>query len=306
MVQQANKFFIMKNLILTEKRNPNTNNIDLVSSREIAQMINNEDFKVAEAIQKELDSISAAIDIISESFLQGGSLLYFGAGTSGRLGILDASECPPTFGVSAEMVRGYIAGGDTAMRKAVEGAEDSAEGGIQDLLQSRATKKDIVVGISASGNAPYVIGVLKKAHEMGIKTVGIVCNKEAKLKEYADVFIAPEVGEEAITGSTRMKAGTAQKMVLNMLTTGAMVKIGKTYENFMIDVQPTNSKLKDRAARIVSEIAEVDYEVAKTTLEKSNYQVKPAIVMLKKNLELKSVQILLNENNGKLREALNK
>lgn len=298
------EFKALKKIINTEKRNPASINIDIVSTKEIVNIINNEDFKVAEAIKKELDKIAQAVDMISEAFLQGGSLLYFGAGTSGRLGILDASECPPTFGVSSEMVRGYIAGGDKALRTAVEGAEDSLDGGEHDLINSGANSNDIVVGISASGNAPYVLGILSKAKELNIKTIGIACNQEAKLKEASDVFICPVVGEEVITGSTRMKSGTAQKMVLNMLTTASMVKIGKTYENLMVDVQPTNSKLKDRAARIVSEIASITYEKAQDFLDKSNYQVKPAIVMSLLDLSYNEAVELLKKHNGRLRETL--
>lgn len=291
-------------VILTEKRNPNTVNIDLLSSREIVGLINSEDYKVAEAVNKELDNIAKAVDIITESFLNNCSLLYFGAGTSGRLGILDASECPPTFGADPDMVRGYIAGGDTAIKKAVEGAEDSFEGGEQDLIKSCAKPGDVVIGISASGNAPYIMGVLSKAKELGISTIGLVCNKEAKIKEYTDILIAPEVGEEALTGSTRMKAGTAQKMVLNMLTTASMIRIGKTYENYMIDVQPTNNKLRDRAARIVSEITEVDYNKAQEALIQANYKVKTAIVMMKASLSCEQAEDILKRNNGRLRETL--
>jgi len=294
----------MGEIILTEKRNPDTVNIDLLPSQEIIRLINNEDLKVALAVQKELDSIAKAVDLITESFLKGGNLLYFGAGTSGRLGILDASECPPTFNASSETVRGYIAGGNTAIKNAVEGAEDSIEAGELDLVKSKAKINDIVIGISASGNAPYVLGVLKKAKELGISTVGIACNKKAKLQEHADIFISPEVGEEAITGSTRMKAGTAQKMILNMLSTASMIKIGKTYENFMIDVKPTNIKLKDRAARIVSEIAQVDYENAKNTLINADYNVKAAVLMLKANISYEKALEMLNKHKGRLRETL--
>lgn len=294
----------MDNLILTEKRNPDTVNIDLLSSREIVGLINNEDYKIAAAVHKELDQIARAVDIISESFLNGGSLLYFGAGTSGRLGILDASECPPTFNVSPDMVRGYIAGGEPAIRKAVEGAEDNEEEGINDLKNSGIKKNDVVVAISASGNAPYVISVLQKAKELNNKTISIACNKNAKIKDFSDVFICPEVGEEVITGSTRMKAGTAQKMVLNMLTTASMVKIGKTYENLMIDLQPTNNKLKDRAARIVSEISQVDYDVADSLLKKINYNIKAAVLMLNKNYSYNNAIDDLKKNRGILRSAL--
>jgi len=298
------EFMTLKKIINTEKRNPASINIDIVSTKEIVNIINKEDFKVAEAVEKELGKITQAVDLISEAFLRGGNLLYFGAGTSGRLGVLDASECPPTFGVSSEMVRGYIAGGDTALRTAVEGAEDSFEGGEKDLIDSGVNSNDIVVGISAGGNAPYVLGVLSKARDLNIKTVGIACNQEAKLKELSDVFICPEVGEEVITGSTRMKSGTAQKMVLNILTTASMIKIGKTYENFMVDVQPTNSKLKDRAARIVSEIADITYEKAADFLDKTNFQVKPAIVMSLLDLPYEEAVAILKKYNGRLREVL--
>ncbi|OGI22602.1 MAG: N-acetylmuramic acid 6-phosphate etherase [Candidatus Melainabacteria bacterium RIFOXYA12_FULL_32_12] len=294
----------MENLILTEKRNPNTINIDLLSSRDIVELINKEDYKVAEAVNKELDKVAKAVDIITHSFLNNGNLLYFGAGTSGRLGILDASECPPTFNANPDMVRGYIAGGDVAIKKAVEGAEDSFEAGITDLVNSGAKAGDVVIGISASGNAPYIQGVLKKAKELNISTIGLACNKQAKIKEYSDILIAPEVGEEVITGSTRMKAGTAQKMVLNMLTTASMIRTGKTYENYMIDVQPTNNKLRDRAARIVSEIAEVNYKTAQETLISNNYNVKISIIMLKASLSTKEAEELLQQHNGRLREAL--
>ena len=295
----------MNNSILTEKRNPDTVNIDLLPSMEVVNLINKEDYKVAQAVNEELQEISKAVEIISGSFLKGGSLLYFGAGTSGRLGILDASECPPTYGVSPDMVRGYIAGGEKAIRSAVEGAEDSSFNGMKDLKDSGAKPGDVVVGISASGNAPYVIGVLNKAKDLGITTIGLVCNKQAKLKEYCDIFISPEVGEEVITGSKRMKAGTAQKMVLNMLTTASMIRIGKTYENYMIDLTPTNNKLKDRAIRIVSEIAKVDYGTAKNSIEMSDYSVKISILMLKTGKTYSEAQNLLNENNGRLRELLN-
>lgn len=298
------EFKTLKKIILTEKRNPASINIDIVSTREIVEIINKEDFKVAAAVEKELDKITLAVDMISKAFLQGGNLLYFGAGTSGRLGVLDASECPPTFGIKPEMVRGYIAGGDKALRTAVEGAEDSFEGGETDLINSGANLNDVVVGISASGNAPYVLGVLSKASSLNIKTIGIACNQEAKIKEISHVFICPEVEEEVITGSTRMKSGTAQKMVLNMLSTASMIKIGKIYENFMVDVQPTNNKLKDRAARIVSEIADITYETAQDFLYKSNYQVKPAIVMSMLDLSYEEAVAILKKHNGRLRETI--
>lgn len=294
----------MEELILTERRNPATVNIDLLSSREIVGLINDEDLKVAQAVNNELDNIARAVDIIEKSFLRGGSLLYFGAGTSGRLGILDASECPPTFSVPADMVRGYIAGGETAVRTAVEGAEDSFEDGMKDLLNSGAKPVDVVVGISASGNAPYIQGVLTKAEELGIPRIAVACNKKAKIRHLCDVFISPEVGEEVVTGSTRMKSGTAQKMVLNMLTTASMIRIGKTYKNYMIDVKPTNRKLKDRAVRIVSEIATTDYETARVALDNAGNNVKTAVVMLKRGMNKADAENLISAHNGRLREAL--
>lgn len=291
-------------VILTEQSNASTTDIDISSSFEIAKMINNEDKKVAYAVDAQLEEIAAAIDLISEKILCGGSLLYFGAGTSGRLGVLDASECPPTFGVSPDVVRGYIAGGDKALRCAIEGAEDDFEQGKKDLKNSNAQEKDVVVGISASGNPRWLLGVLQEAKKLGISTVGITCNSEAKIKEFSDIFICTVVGQEAITGSSRMKAGTAQKMVLNMLSTGAMVKIGKTYKNFMIDVQPTNEKLKDRAARIVAEIANVDKITAVKTLEETDYDVKTAVVILVLSCTIDDAKHKLAEANGVLRKVI--
>ena len=290
-------------MIITEKSNPNTVNIDCASSLEIAQMINNEDLKVAQKINENLEPIAKAIDIISENFLNGGRLFYFGAGTSGRLGVLDASECPPTFSSEPDMVQGIIAGGDRALRFAIEGAEDSVDLAKEDFAKIQASKNDTIVSISASGNANYVIEVLKLAKEIGAKTIALTCNPNAKMSEFADVVICIETGAEAITGSTRMKAGTAQKMVLNMLTTGAMVKIGKVYKNLMIDVKPTNIKLKDRAARIVAEIAQVEKEVALKTLEENGYNLKEAVLQIKYGISFKNAQELLKKHNGILRKV---
>jgi N-acetylmuramic acid 6-phosphate etherase len=291
-------------IIRTEASNPVSTGIDLFSSREIVEIMNSEDKKVAVAVESELDNITAAVNMISEAFLSGGTLLYFGAGTSGRLGILDASECPPTFSVPRGMVRGYIAGGEKAITTAVEGAEDSFEGGENDLVNSGATGKDVVVGISASGNAAYIKGALSKAKQLGIKTVGIACNPDATMREYADVFICPDVGPEVLTGSTRLKAGTAQKMVLNMLTTASMIRIGKVYCNYMIDVSPTNVKLRDRATRIVAEIAGITYDEAAMFLEKTGYRVKPAVVVAMFGVSVEKADELLARHNGRLREAI--
>lgn len=290
----------MSDLIITEKTNPNTLNIDVASSLEIARMINEEDKKVAEKISENLTTIAKAIDIISENFLKGGRLLYFGAGTSGRLGVLDASECPPTFNSPNEMVQGIIAGGDRALRFAIEGAEDSCELARKDFEKLNITEKDTVVSISASGNANYVIEVLKLAKEKKSKTIALTCNPMAKIAKIADVVICIETGAEVITGSTRMKAGTAQKMVLNMLTTGAMIKIGKVYKNFMIDVKPTNIKLKDRAQRIVSEIVHCSQKEAKAVLEENEYKIKEAILQIKYSLTYDDAKLILSKYNGVL------
>jgi len=293
----------MNDVIITEKTNPNTVNIDISSSLEIAQMINNEDLKIAQKISENLVDISKAIDIISENFLKGGRLFYFGAGTSGRLGVLDASECPPTFNSPNEMVQGIIAGGDKALRFAIEGAEDSIELAKEDFEKNNINKNDTVVSISASGNANYVIEILRLAKNKNIKTIALTCNSKAKMSEFADVVICIETGAEAITGSTRMKAGTAQKMVLNMLTTGAMVKIGKVYKNLMVDVKPTNIKLKDRAERIVCAIAESSKERAKETLEQNGYNLKEAVLQIKYNVTFEQAEEMLKQNKGVLRQV---
>ena len=288
--------------IITEYRNENTKNIDLLSTIDIVRKINEEDKLVALAIEDEIPNIAHAVDIIARQFLKGGKLYYFGAGTSGRLGILDASECPPTFGVPADMVQGIIAGGDKAIKCAVEGAEDNFELGRNDA--EILTDKDVCVVISASGNPKYLLGVLQKADEKGCKTIALTCNHEAAILEEAGHGICVEVGPEVIAGSSRMKAGSVQKMVLNMLTTGAMIKIGKTYENFMIDLMPTNEKLKDRAIRIVSQIADVSASQALKTLLISDWKVKTAIIMLKKNLSKDDANEALKRNCGVLRRTL--
>ena len=288
--------------IITEYRNENTKDIDLLSTIDIVRKINEEDQIVARAVEDESTNIARAIDIIAKQFLVGGKLYYFGAGTSGRLGVLDASECPPTFGASPDMVQGFIAGGDEALRLSVEGAEDNFDLGAEDA--QILTEKDVCVAISASGNPKYLLGVLSEAEKIGCKTIALTCNHKAAILEEVGLGICVEVGPEVIAGSSRMKAGTAQKMVLNMLTTGSMIKIGKTYENFMIDLMPTNEKLKDRAIRIVSEIAEVSASVALKTLLESEWKVKTAIIMLKCNMTKEAATELLRKNCGVLRRAL--
>ena len=289
--------------IITEYRNENTKNIDLLSTIDIVRKINEEDKLVALAIEDEAPNIAQAIDMIAKQFLVGGRLYYYGAGTSGRIGILDASECPPTFGVPSDMVTGIIAGGDTAIRTAVEGAEDNFELGEKDA--QILTDKDVCVAISASGNPKYLLGVLAQAEKNGCKTIALTCNHNALILEEARLGICVEVGPEVIAGSSRMKAGTVQKMVLNMLSTGAMIKIGKTYENFMIDLMPTNEKLKDRAIRIVAEIADTNASTALRTLLECNWQVKVAIMMIKCKLTQDEAKEALRKNCGVLRKALN-
>ena len=288
--------------IITEYRNENTKNIDLLSTIDIVRKINEEDKLVALAIEDEAPNIAKAIDIIAKQFLKGGKLYYFGAGTSGRIGILDASECPPTFGVPSDMVNGIIAGGDKAIKNAVEGAEDNFELGEDDA--KILTDNDVCVVISASGNPKYLLGVLAEADKVNCKTIAVTCNSKAAVLEEAGTGICVEVGPEVIAGSSRMKAGTVQKMVLNMLSTGAMIKIGKTYENFMIDLMPTNEKLKDRAIRIVAEIAEVNASTALKTLLECNWKVKEAILMLQCDLTKEEAQEALRKNCGVLRRTL--
>lgn len=288
--------------IITEFRNENTKDIDLLSTIDIVRKMNEEDKVVAGAVEYESANIARAIDIISKQFLLGGHLIYFGAGTSGRLGILDASECPPTFSVEPDMVQGIIAGGTDAMRFAVEGAEDNYEAGYEDA--KILTDKDVAVVISASGNPKYLLGVLAYADEIGCKTIGITCNSEGKIVEEVGTLICVEVGPEVIAGSSRLKAGTAQKMVLNMLSTGSMIKIGKTYENFMIDLKATNEKLKDRAIRIVSQLAGVNVAIAFETLQKCDWKIKTAVVSIVKNVSIEDANLELKKYHGVLRRVL--
>ena len=287
----------------TEKRNPRTTAIDTLSSLEIVTLINDEDAKVAAAVRRELPRIARAVDVIVARLKQGGRLLYFGAGTSGRMGVLDASEIPPTYNTPPEMVQGFIAGGENALRQSAEAAEDDAEAGAA-LAQSLGVgKKDVVVGIAASGNTPWALGVVSEAKARGAATIGLTCNPGSNLTQAADIAIVPEVGPEVIAGSSRMKAGTAQKMVLNMLSTASMVQLGKVYGNLMVDVRPTNAKLRRRAARILQEAAAVDPETARKALQATGYRVKPALVMLLTGASVESAQALLDQNDGSVRQA---
>ena len=264
--------------------------------------MNDEDKIVAKAVEYETENIAKAIDIIAKQFLHGGRLFYYGAGTSGRLGVLDASECTPTFNVPQDMVQGIIAGGYDALRAAVEGAEDDFAAGVSDA--GILTDKDVAVVISASGNPNYLMGVLARANEVGCKTIALTCNSKGRIVEEASHVICVEVGPEVIAGSSRLKAGTAQKMVLNMLSTGSMIKIGKTYKNFMIDLQANNEKLKDRAIRIVSQLADVQHSVAFTTLLKCGWNIKTAIVSLKLNVSKEDAEKELAKHRGVLRKVL--
>lgn len=290
--------------VITEYRNENTKDIDLLSTIDMVRKMNEEDLIVAKVVGDEATNIAAAIDIIAKAFRKGGKLFYFGAGTSGRLGILDASECPPTFSVDRDMVQGIIAGGEKAIRNAAEGAEDNFDAGKNDA--NIMTDKDVCVVISASGNPKYLLGVLERADEIGTATIAITCNSKGKIAEDAGHVICAEVGPEVIAGSSRLKAGTAQKMILNMLSTGAMIKIGKTYENFMIDLKAVNEKLKDRAIRIVSQIAEVSHSEALAALLKCDWEIKTAIVMIQMKTDVDSARLELKKYGGVLRRVINK
>lgn len=290
--------------LVTEGRNPDTMDIDSVDTIGIVTMINEEDKKVPHAIEAVKEDIARAIDIIADKLSKGGRLLYMGAGTSGRLGIVDASECPPTYGVDPNMVQGIIAGGYTAIFKAVEGAEDNRELGKRDLIEKNLTENDVVCGIAASGRTPYVIGAMEYAKEKGAPVICVTMNPESEMAKIADYPIAVVVGPEAIMGSTRMKAGTAQKLVLNMLTTGAMIKLGKVYSNLMVDVQSTNEKLVARAKRIVMLASGVREEEAEDILSKTNYDVKLSIFIILTGLELEEARRILDMHKGYIKKAV--
>lgn len=265
--------------MLTEQRNPHSIHIDQLSALEIVQLMNAEDASVAAAVREALPAIAEAVEVIAERLRSGGRLIYVGAGTSGRLAVLDAVECVPTFSTDSTLVQGLIAGGTKALMQAVEGAEDDREAGPRDLLALDLTVNDVVVGIAASGRTPYVVAALEAANERGVATIGISCNAPAPVLDTAQIKIAALVGPEVITGSTRLKAGTAQKMILNMLSTASMIRLGKVYGNLMVDVKVTNRKLADRARRIVSEVTGVDADEAARLLTQTNNEVKTAIVI---------------------------
>jgi N-acetylmuramic acid 6-phosphate etherase len=287
----------------TEQRNPKTMEIDLMTTEEIITIINQEDTIVPNAIAREIPHIVKVVDEITESFKKGGRLIYVGAGTSGRLGIIDASECPPTYGTDPEMVVGIIAGGKEAMTEAVEGAEDDSEQGRQDVADIQLSDKDVLVGIAASGRTPYTIGALQYGNEVGAVTVAVACTKDSEMGKISKYMIAPITGPEVVTGSTRMKAGTAQKLVLNMLTTASMIKLGKVYGNLMVDVQMTNEKLFKRAENIVKMATGASDEEARAALKEQNYHTKAAILQILTGLKGEAAAELLKKHNGYLREA---
>jgi N-acetylmuramic acid 6-phosphate etherase len=290
--------------ISTEKRNIKTKNIDLVSTKEILELINNEDKTVPLAVGKAIDQIAKVVDVVTDAFTKGGRLFYIGAGTSGRLGVLDASECPPTFGVSDNMVVGIIAGGDTALRTAIEGIEDSKAAAVMDLEKHHLNKNDVVVGIAASGRTPYVIGGIEYANKIGCKSACVTTSSDSEVAAIAKYPIEAITGAEPLTGSTRMKSGTAQKLILNMITTASMVKIGKVYENLMVDVQMSNDKLVSRAQIIVTEVTGVSTEIAQKYLDKYG-SVKFAIFAIMSKIEdPKKIEELLDRHHGNIRESL--
>ena len=290
--------------LITEQRNPNSMHVDSLSALEIVQLMNEEDKQVPLAIEKCLPQIAQAVECIVAAFQQGGRLVYIGAGTSGRLGVLDASECPPTFGVSPEMVKGIIAGGERALRHPIEGAEDSKTQAVVDLQTIQFSSKDVLVGIAASGRTPYVIGALEYAKSLGSVTVSITSNPNSAMANIVDIAIDTVVGPEVLTGSSRLKSGTAQKLVLNMLTTASMILMGKCYQNLMVDVQASNEKLKARAIRIVMQATDCDKALAEETLKLADQNAKLAIMMILSGLDRAQAETLLEKHQGKLQLAL--
>lgn len=294
----------MLNDLTTEGRNPASEAIDDLSALEIVRLINAEDARVPQAVGREAGSIARAIDVVAQRLCEGGRLIYIGAGTSGRLGMLDAAECPPTFNAPPEQVVGLIAGGPAAMVRAVEGAEDHPPSAVKDLRGVELRRQDVVVGIATSGRTPYVLGGLEYARSLGATTIGLSCNRDAELASHSDLTITPVVGAEVISGSTRMKAGTATKMVLNMITTGAMVLLGKTYGNLMVDLRATNSKLVERSRNIVIALTDLREAEAEAQLARCDGELKTAIVAQLRSLSPEQARRLLRRSGGHLRRAL--
>ncbi|MFC4557589.1 N-acetylmuramic acid 6-phosphate etherase [Virgibacillus kekensis] len=290
--------------LTTEQRNKNSMNLDQMSSLEILQTINNEDKKVADAVEEVLPDVQQAVEHIYKALKSGGRLFYAGAGTSGRLGVIDASECPPTFMTPPEMVQTLMAGGDGAFLSAVEGCEDDESQGAKDIKAKNLSDKDVVVGITASGRTPYPIGALKHAKEVGAYTVSLSCNENSLISQHATCNIEVVVGPEVLTGSTRMKAATAHKMILNMISTATMVKLGKVHENLMVDVHASNYKLMERAKRTIMEVTDASYEEAEKTLSLTNNAVKPAIVMIEGGVTYQEAIDAIDRSNGYVRDAI--
>lgn len=290
--------------LTTEQRNERTMMLDEMATKEIVTVMNEEDQKVAYAVKSCLDQIAEAVDLIYTSLSNGGRLFYVGAGTSGRLGIVDASECPPTFMTDPEMVQAVMAGGEQAFIQAVEQSEDQEEQGKVDIIARGLTEKDVVVGITASGRTPYPIGAVKYARLKGARTIGIACNSPSEISHSVDCVIEAVVGPEVLTGSTRMKAATAQKLILNMLSTASMVKLGKVHSNLMVDVHATNYKLQERSKKIVMDATGISYKEAGKLLEETNYRVKPAIVMILAQATVEEVNVALSTHKGYVREAV--
>lgn len=290
--------------IATEQRNPNTMHIDTLSTLDMVKLINQEDHHVAEAVSLVLDKIAQAVDLIADRLSKGGRLIYCGAGTSGRLGILDAVECPPTYSTEPEMVQALMAGGYPAIFKAVEGAEDSKALGVEDMKKIAFSDKDVLVGIAASGRTPYVLGCMEYARSLGAPTISVTCCPGSQLEQFADIGIAPAPGPEVVTGSTRMKSGTAQKMVLNMLSTGAMIKLGKVYGNLMVDVKPSNEKLIRRCITIVCTATDCSEDEATAALERCGYRPKVAIIMILCRVDAQGAQEMLEHSGGRIAKVL--
>ncbi len=311
-MSKAKALFDQLQQLMTEQRNSVSMNIDMQSVDEILRLINSEDKKIAQAVEGQIEHIAKAVDLVILAFRNNGRLIYVGAGTSGRLGVLDAVECPPTYGTNSKMVQGIIAGGEKAMFCSQEGAEDQEENGARDIDKKKVGKNDVVCGIAASLRTPYVVGAIKRANQRGASTIYVTTNPRSKfnLPEFVDlvsaidVAICPEVGPEVIMGSTRMKSGTAQKLVLNMITTTAMIRLGKVYENMMIDLQMTNLKLRERAKRIVMTTTGISYDEAVGYLTKSDFHVKSALVMIKANVSLSEAKARLKRANGFVRAAI--
>lgn len=290
--------------LVSETRNPQTMDLDALSTLDLVTRFNEQDALVAQAVKATLPQVARAVDAAATALKAGGRIIYMGAGTSGRLGVLDASECPPTFGVPHGLVVGLIAGGPGALLKAVEGAEDNAQLGEDDLVALSLKPHDLVVGLAASGRTPYVIGGLKYARRTGCTTVAISCNPDSPIAHEAEIAISPVVGPEALTGSTRLKSGTAQKLVLNMISTGAMVKFGKVYQNLMVDMKASNIKLVDRACRMVMEATGAPRDEAEAVLRQTDFEVKPAILMILTGLDAQAARARLSAHHGFLRAAL--